>query len=172
MCVSSYSTYLCVCVVLNVLTRYRIMQTCLMFSGRLDHVTLGNADMLKERKDKETNRTKSLCKTTKYPLPSPPEQTRQHFMPCHPCHVFMMSVGTVSHHNECKASTQTFSHDRRTAAPPYSWRRQRRTSHFRFPFPSSPTVVMVSLTSVSPLLYASPNINRQTASLINTHQTS
>lgn len=38
--------------------------------------------------------------------------------------------------------------------------------------PSAPTVVMVSLTSVSPLLYASPNINRQMASLINTHQTS
>lgn len=93
-------------------------------------------------------------------------------MPCHPCHVFMMSGGTVFHHNECKASKQTFSHDRRTAAPPYSWRRQQRTSHFHFPFPSSPTVVMVSLTSVSPLLYASPNISRQTASLIDAHQTS
>lgn len=43
---------------------------------------------------------------------------------------------------------------------------------FTFPIPSSPTVVMVSLTSVSPLLYASPNINRRTASLINAHQTS
>lgn len=31
---------------------------------------------------------------------------------------------------------------------------------------------MVSLTSVSPLLYASPNISCQTASLIDTHQTS
>lgn len=34
--------------------------------------------------------------------------------------------------------------------------------------PSSPTMVMVSVTSVSPLLYASPNISRQMASLINT----
>lgn len=93
-------------------------------------------------------------------------------MPHHPCRVFMMSGGTVWHHNECKASKQTLSHDRRTAAPPYSWRRQQRASHFYFLSSSSPTVVMVSLTSVSPLLYASPNINRQMASLINTHQTS
>ncbi|KAF0035191.1 hypothetical protein F2P81_012949 [Scophthalmus maximus] len=80
------------------------------------------------------------------------------------------SVGTVSHRNECKACVQTFTHNRRTAAPPHSWRRQQRTSHFHFP--SSSTVVMVSLTSVSPLLYASPNISHQAASLINTHQTS
>lgn len=138
----------------------------------LDHFTLGSANILKERKDKDTNGTKSPHKKTKYPSPFPPGQTLQNFMPCHPCHVFMMSVGTVSHRNECQASTRTFSHDRRTAAPPYSWRRQQRTSHFHFPVPSSPTVVMVSLTSVSPLLYASPNINRQTTSLISTHQTS
>lgn len=141
-----------------------------MFSGRLDQLTLGNTDIRNKRKDKEKSRTKSPHKTTKYPSPFPPEQTLQHYMPCHTCHVLLMSVGIVSHHNECKASTKTFSHDRRTAAPPYSWRRQQCSSHFHFP--SSHTVVMVSLTSVSPLLYASPNINRQMASLINTHQTS
>lgn len=89
------------------------------------------------------------------------------FMPCHLCHVFM-SGAPVSRCNECKASVPKFSHDRRTAAPPRVWRRQRRTSHFLFSFPSLLTVVMVSLTSVSPLLYASPNINCQTASLIHT----
>lgn len=92
------------------------------------------------------------------------------FMPCHFCHVFM-SGAPVSRCNECKASMLKFSHDR-MAAPPHIWRRQQRTSHFLFSFPSFIAVVMVSLTSVSPLLYASPNTNCQTASLIHTAQTS
>lgn len=67
-----------------------------------------------------------------------------------------------------KGGTRSFRRDRRAAATPCRWRRQHHASHFYSPLPprSSPTVVMVSLTSVSPLLYASPNINRQTTSLI------
>lgn len=41
----------------------------------------------------------------------------------------------VSRHNECESSEQTFRHDRRTTALPYTCWRQQRTSHFHFPYP-------------------------------------
>lgn len=79
----------------------------------------------------------------------------------------------VSRHNECESSEQTFRHDRRTTALPYTCWRQQRTSHFHFPYPFLLPHRGNGFSDLYlPLLYASPNINRQTASLINTHHTS
>lgn len=55
-----------------------------------------------------------------------------------------------------KTGGQTFRHQRRTLKEDNS------------AFSLSPPSVMVPLTSVSPLLYATPDISRQMASLINT----
>lgn len=75
-------------------------------------------------------------------------------------------------HNECKATTQTLSHDRRTATPPYSWRRQYRTSHFHFPSPLLPHCGNGFSDLCLPITIRFTQLNRQTASLIDTHQTS